>query len=258
MRGNGPLHSHAWSKLGGSCQPHKGMGSGRWTKGLQGFFRKFFAFCYSPEQVCISSSSSTKLRKPPKLPQHHPCPPEALLYLGCIYWHGQQAARLLSPVQPLLLSSVPAALRVCSRESRKEERAHQLVTVQKQMYIPAQNSDVSISNYFETALCSHCLIPKALLSFPPASYLCCSLTAPLLLIIKLSLLGLYFRKHPSVQHTAAENKKHEGELQREARLSLQRQHREDARPRSHLAPTAHAPRNYRLSMPHQKQGKESA
>lgn len=201
MRGNGPCDSHAWSKLGGSCQPHKGM----MDKGPAGLFQEVLPhviFCHSPEQVRISSSSSTKLRKPPKLPQHHPCPPEVLLYLGCIYWQGQQAARLLSPAQLLLLSYVPAALRVCSRESRKEERAHQLVTVQKQMYIPAQNSDVSISNYFETALCSHCLIPKALLSFPPASYLCCSLTAPLLLIIKLSLLGLCFGKHPSVQHTA--------------------------------------------------------
>lgn len=78
MRGNGPCDSHAWSKLGGSCQPHKGMGSGRWTKGLQGFFRKFFAFCYSPEQVCISSSSSTKLRKPPKLPPAPPLPTRSI------------------------------------------------------------------------------------------------------------------------------------------------------------------------------------
>lgn len=46
------------------------------------------------------------------------------------------------------------------QESRKEERAHQLVTVQKQMYIPAQNSNISGSNYFETVLCSTALSLK--------------------------------------------------------------------------------------------------
>lgn len=73
---------------------------------------------------------------------------------------------------------------------------HQLVTVQKQMYIPAQNSDVSVSNYFETVLRSNRLIPKASLTVPPASYLPCSLAAPLLLIINLSLQGECFGKHP--------------------------------------------------------------
>lgn len=89
-----------------------------------------------------------------------------------------------------------AALRAYNRGSRKEERAHQLVTVQKQMCIPAQNSSVSVSNYFETVLHSNCLIPKASLSLPPASYLRCSLSAPLLLIINLSLQGECFGKHP--------------------------------------------------------------
>lgn len=64
------------------------------------------------------------------------------------------------------------------------------------MYIPAQNSDITVSNSFETVLCSNCLIPKASLSLPPASYLLCSLAAPLLLIINLSLQGECFGKHP--------------------------------------------------------------
>lgn len=45
-------------------------------------------------------------------------------------------------------------------------------------------------------LCSNCLIPKASLSLPPASYLRYSLAAPLLLIINLSLQGQCFEKHP--------------------------------------------------------------
>lgn len=56
--------------------------------------------------------------------------------------------------------------------SRKEERAHQLVTVQKQMYIPARSSGLSVSNFFGTALRSERLIPKAPLPAPPALYLC--------------------------------------------------------------------------------------
>lgn len=45
-------------------------------------------------------------------------------------------------------------------------------------------------------LCSNRLIPKASHSLPPASYLLCSLTAPLLLIINLSLWSECFGKHP--------------------------------------------------------------
>lgn len=77
MRGNGPCDSHTWSKLGGSCQPHKGM----MDKGPAGLFQEVLPhviFCHSPEQVRISSSSSTKLRKPPKLPPAPPLPTRSI------------------------------------------------------------------------------------------------------------------------------------------------------------------------------------
>lgn len=105
------------------------------------------------------------------------------------------------------------------------------------MYIPAQNSDVSVSNYFETVLCPNCLIPKASLALPPTSYLPCSLAAPLLLIMNLSLQGRCFGKHPPTTSgrccgaTQGIGKRSPQSRSPRQNMTSQRQHVEDAHTR---------------------------
>lgn len=154
----------------------KGTSTGKISKSSPHLF-----FCQPPANSCLErslfpGSSSTKLRDTggstgarrelPAPLSSQGDPKHALMHLLPGSSHSRN--RCPGSASPLL---VPLLRGFGRGGSRREKRAHQLVTVQKQMYIPAQNSCRSVSNYFGTMLQSERLIPKAPLPAPPAPYL---------------------------------------------------------------------------------------